>query len=148
MLNRRNKNSLTSYNPFREMDDFEKSFFGNPFGFFNFDSFDEFKTDITDEGDSYKIVTDLPGFSKDDINLDINGNTLTLSAERHSEHEDKDNHGKYIRCERSYGSYSRSFDLSGVKADEIKAKYDNGVLTLTLPKQGNISGGGHRLQIE
>ncbi len=148
MLNRRNRNSLANYNPFREMDEFERSFFGNPFEFFNSGSFDEFKTDITDEGDCYKLETDLPGFSRDDIHIDINGNTLTLSAERHSEHEDKDNHGKYIRCERSYGSYSRSFDLSDVNADEIKAKYDNGVLTLTLPKRNNIQGSGRRLQIE
>ena len=147
MLRRRN-NGLSVYNPFREMDNFERNFFSDPFDFFNDGSIADFKTDITDEGDHYKLEADMPGFSKDDIHLDINGNTLTLSAERHSDHEDKDKHGKYIRCERSYGSYSRSFDLSNVKADEIKAKYDNGVLTLTMPKKEITSGGSKRLEIE
>ena len=108
----------------------------------------QFRTDITDEGDFYKLEADLPGFNKEDIHLDINGDMLTLSAERHSESEDKDKHGKYLRCERSYGSYSRSFDLSDVKAEEIKAKYNNGVLTLTLPKKAQETPASKRLQIE
>lgn len=148
MLHRRN-NGLSVYNPFREMDRFERNFFNDPFDFFNDDAIADFKTDITDEGDYYKLEADLPGFAKEDIHLDVKGNTLTLSAQRHSEHEDKDNHGKYIRCERSYGSYSRSFDLSDVKADEIKAKYNNGVLTLTMPKKDiTPPSEGRRLEIE
>lgn len=150
MFNRRNTNALSNYNPFMEMENFERNFFDDPFGFFGNNSISEFKTDITDEGDSYKLVTDLPGFSKDDIHVDINGDTMTLNAERHSEYEDKDNHGKYIRCERSYGSYSRTFDLSDVKSDEITAKYDNGVLTMKLPKKEpkKVKNGGRRLEIE
>lgn len=148
MLRRRN-NGLSVYNPFREMDNFEKSFFGDPFDFFNDGALADFKTDITDEGDHYKLEADMPGFAKDDIHIEINDSTLTLSAERHSEHEDKDNHGKYIRCERSYGSFRRAFDISNVKADEIKAKYRNGVLTLTMPKKENIApSGGKTLEIE
>lgn len=148
MLHRRN-NGLSVYNPFREMDSFERNFFNDPFDFFSDGAIADFKTDITDEGDYYKLEADLPGFAKEDIHLDVKGNTLTLSAERHSDHEDKDNHGKYIRCERSYGSYSRSFDLSDVKADEIKAKYSNGVLTLTMPKKEIAPPSeGRRLEIE
>ena len=60
---------------------------------------------------------------------------LTIRAERHSEHEEKDKKNKYIRCERSYGAYCRKFDLSGVDEAAIKAKYDKGVLKLTLPKR-------------
>ncbi len=134
MLRRRN-NGLSVYNPFREMDNFERHFFDDPFDFFSDGSIADFKTDITDEGDYYKLEADLPGFAKEDIHLEINDNTLTLSAERHSEHEDKDKHGKYVRCERSYGSFRRAFDISNVKADDIKAKYHNGVLTLTMPKK-------------
>ena len=148
MLNRKNRNALVGCNPFRELDSFEKNFFDDPFGFFESHAIEEFKTDITDEGDSYKLEADLPGFSKGDINIDINGDSMTIRAERHSEHEDKDKHGKYIRCERSYGSYSRSFDLSNVKADEITAKYDNGVLTLNLPKKQKEKETGRRLEIE
>ena len=67
------------------------------------------------------------------MKLELDGDTLTIKAERHSEHEDKKE--KYIRCERAYGSYSRSFDVTGINADAITAAYDNGVLTLTLPKR-------------
>ena len=149
MLRRRNNNGLSVYNPFREMDNFERNFFADPFDFFNDGSLADFKTDITDEGDHFKLQADMPGFAKDDINIEINDNTLTLSAERHSEHEDKDNHGKYIRCERSYGSFRRSFDISNVKADEIKAKYRDGVLTLTMPKKEiSAPSNGRTLEIE
>ena len=142
----RKNNSL--YNPFREMDELEKQFFGSPFEFFDNSAMDAFKTDIKDEGDHYELEADLPGFDKKDIKLDVNGDVLTVSAERHSEHEDKDKKGKYVRCERSYGSYSRQFDLSGVKADEIKAKYEDGVLKLTMPKKTETLPKAHRLEIE
>lgn len=142
----RKNNSL--YNPFREMDELEKQFFGSPFEFFDNSAMDAFKTDIKDEGDHYELEADLPGFDKKDIKLDVNGDVLTVSAERHSEHEEKDKKGKYVRCERSYGSYSRQFDLSGVKADEIKAKYEDGVLKLTMPKKTETLPKAHRLKIE
>lgn len=142
----RKNNSL--YNPFRDMDEFEKQFFGSPVDFFSNNSLDEFKTDIKDEGDKYTLEADLPGFDKKDIHLDINGDTLTVSAERHSEHEEKDKKGKYVRCERSYGSYSRSFDLSGVKSDAITAKYEDGVLKLDMPKKANTLPESRRLEIE
>ncbi len=141
----RKNNSL--YNPFKEMDELENSFFGSPFGFFS-NAIDEFKTDIKDEGDHYELIADLPGFDKKDIKLDISDDTLTVSAQRHSEHEEKDKKGKYIRCERSYGNYSRSFDLSGVKADAVTAKYENGVLKLTMPKKTETKPSSRRLEIE
>ena len=139
------KSSVSYYNPFREMADLERSFWGDPD---SRNALAEFKTDITDEGDSYKLEADLPGFSKDDIHIDINGDCLTIRAERHSEVEKKDKKHKYIRSERSYGSYSRSFDLSDVNSDDIKCKYDNGVLTLTLPKKEPQSPSSRRLEIE
>ncbi len=141
----RKNNSL--YNPFKEMDELENSFFGSPFGFFT-NAIDEFKTDIKDEGDHYELIADLPGFDKKDIKLDISDDTLTVCAQRHSEHEEKDKKGKYIRCERSYGNYSRSFDLSGVKADKVTAKYENGVLKLTMPKKTETKSSTRRLEIE
>lgn len=136
-LTRRNNNHhVNTYNPFREMEEFEKAFFGNPFGsFFGSNDLAEFKTDVIDEGDHYVLEADLPGFDKKDIHLDISGDVLTVNAERHSRFEEKGENDKAIRIERSYGSYSRQFDLSGVDADKIKAKYDNGVLKLTLPKK-------------
>lgn len=145
---RRNNNQVF-YNPFHDMDEFEKHFFGEPFGnFFSNNDIAEFKTDITDRGDSFLLEADLPGFEKSDIHLDLNDNTLTINAERHSEHEEKDKKQNYIRCERSYGKYSREFDVSMIDTNNIKAKYDNGVLKLTLPKKNETLPEARRLEIE
>ena len=139
------KNNSVYYSPFQTMDEFERNFF-NP-SFFD-TALDQFKTDIKDEGDSYTLEADLPGFEKKDIHLDLNNDILTINAERHSEHEQEDKKNKYVRCERSYGSYIREFDLSGVNADEIKAKYENGVLKLSLPKKVATLPKSHQLEIE
>ena len=136
------------YNPVKEMDELEKQFFNAPFGFYGGHALDEFKTDIKDEGDRYELEADLPGFAKKDIHLDISGDVLTIRAERHSEHEEKEKKGKYVRCERSYGAYSREFDLSGVQSDAITAKYHDGVLKLTLPKKKEDQPQTRRLEIE
>ncbi len=144
----KSKNSL-SYNPFREMEELERHFFGEPFaGFFRNADLAEFKTDLTDEGDSYLLEADLPGFDKNDIHLDVSGNTLTINAQRRSEHEQKDKKNKYVHLERSYGSYSRAFDVSAVDTDNIKAKYENGVLKLTMPKKEQTLPESRQLEIE
>ena len=147
-LTRRNQD-MTTFNPWREMEEFEKAFFSNPFGsFFNTPALNQFRTDVTDEGDHYLLETDLPGFEKKDITLDIHDDMLTIRAERKSKVEEKDQKDKVIRMERSYGSYQRSFDISGVDADQIKAKYTDGVLCLTLPKLERSLPQGRRLEIE
>ena len=147
-LTRRNQD-MTTFNPWREMEEFEKALFSNPFGsFFNAPALNQFRTDVTDEGDHYLLETDLPGFEKKDITLDIHDDMLTIRAERKSKVEEKDQKDKVIRRERSYGSYQRSFDISGVDADQIKAKYTDGVLRLTLPKLERSLPQGRRLEIE
>lgn len=142
------RNNRIANNPWHELDEFEKNFFSNPFDFFESDAFGGFRTDIKDQGDSYLLEADLPGFDKKDIHLDLNGDTLSINAQRHSEHEEKDKKNKYIRCERSYGSYRRDFDVSMIDAQNIKAKYDNGVLKLTLPKKSETISDSKRLEIE
>lgn len=149
LTNRKNNRQVAAYNPFREMEELERNFFADPFGsFFGKQDLAEFKTDVTDEGDHYLMEADLPGFDKKDIHLDINGDTLTVHAERHSKVEEKDNKDKIVRVERSYGSYSRSFDISAINAEGIKAKYENGVLALTLPKKEVTAPETKRLEIE
>lgn len=132
-LSRRNNHNrqMNSYNPFREMEQLEKDLFGD---FFNTQDLAEFKTDVIDEGDHYVLEADLPGFDKKDIRLELQGDNLIIQAERHSSAEEKNKDGKVVRMERSYGSYSRSFNVSQIDTDRIKAAYDNGVLKLTLPK--------------
>ena len=134
----RNNNKVNYYDPFREMEALERAFFGRPFdsfgNAFRTGALAEFKTDIKDLGNAYLLEADLPGFDKKDIRLDLNGDTLTISAERHTESENDEKKDKYLRVERSYGSYSRSYDLTGVDVAGIKAKYENGVLAVNLPK--------------
>lgn len=135
-LSRRNHNNqVNSYNPFREMEELERNFFADPFGdFFDRQDLAEFKTDVLDEGDHYELEADLPGFDKKDIKLELQGDNLVINAERHSNAEEKNKDGKVVRMERSYGSYQRSFNVSQIDTDHIKAAYENGVLKLTLPK--------------
>lgn len=136
LTNRNHTHQMDAFNPFREMEQLERSFFGDPFGrFFETQDLAEFKTDISDEGDHYMMEADLPGFDKKDIHLDLSGDMLTIQAERHSKAEQKDEQNKLVRVERSYGSYSRSFDVSAIDTDQIRASYDNGVLKLMLPKK-------------
>ena len=142
----RNRSSL--YNPFKEMEEFEKNFFGSLSPYFSRNSIEPFRTDIKETENGYTLETDLPGFNKDDIDIQINGDYLTIKAERHSEQEDKDKKNSYVRVERSYGSYQRSFDISGVNADNIGAKYENGVLTLSMPKKEPETPSSRKLAIE
>ena len=74
--------------------------------------------------------------------------SLTISAERRSDYEQKDQKGNYVRCERSYGSYARSFDTAGIDTEKITAAYKDGVLRLTLPKQAKPEPSARRLMIE
>lgn len=145
----RNNNQPLYYNPFREMEELERQFFGNPFGsFFRGGDIAAFSSDITDQGESYLLEADLPGFAKEDIHLDINGDMLSINAERHSEHEEKEKRDRYVRCERSYGKYTRQFDVSMVDTESIKAKYENGVLRVTLPKKNEKEQETKHLEIE
>ena len=135
------KNHLSNYNPFRELEEFERNFW-------NGHTAEAFKTDIKDAGNAYELEADLPGFDKKDIHLDISGDTLTVHAERRSKVEEKDKKDKIIRMERSYGSYSRQFDVSGIDTEKIKAKYENGVLKLTMPKKEADLPASKQLMIE
>ena len=144
----KNRYPVNAYHPFREMEALERRFFGSMMDdFFRSDAITQFRTDVTDEGDHYLLVTDLPGFDKKDIRLEINGDTLTVKAERRSKTEEKEK-DKIVRMERSYGAYSRSFDLTGIDAEAIKAKYENGVLHLTLPKMEILPPKSRQIVIE
>lgn len=90
------------------------------------------RTDIEEKDNAFLITSDLPGFDKSEISVNVSDNVLTIKAE-HKE-EDKEETKNYIRKERRYGSYQRSFNVEDVNVEEIKADYKNGVLTLSLPK--------------
>lgn len=135
---------LTPYSTRRSiMDPF--NFFSDFFGTNNAPM--ELRTDISDRGDSFVLEADLPGFKKDDIKIDLENDRLTISAERKDEHEEKGKNG-YIRRERSYGSFSRSFDVSGIDTSAISASYTDGVLTLNLPKRPELVPENRKITIE
>jgi HSP20 family protein len=119
------KNQRSLWDPF---EDFEREFFSNRMPAVN-----AFKTDVLDKGDHYVLEAELPGFNKEDIHIELNGDYLTIHAE-HNEEEKKEDK-KFVTRERRYGSFSRSFNVSNVKVDQIEAEYKNGVLELKLPKQ-------------
>lgn len=131
---------VASFDPFRELDNFERSFFDNS------KVVSLFRTDVSDTGDAFKLEAELPGFNKDDIKIDIENDCLTISAERKSEDEEKNR--SYIKRERFYGSYSRSFDVTGIDVDAIEASYTDGVLELTMPKKKEEIPASRRLEIK
>lgn len=121
-------------------DEMEKRFM-HSFG----DQFPAFKTDIIDKGDKFVLEADMPGLNKEDIDIKVDDNRLTISAKhKESREENKDN---YIRKERKYGSFMRNFDVSNVKTEEIKASYKNGVLILELPKKHDNKSNTRRIDI-
>lgn len=105
------------------------------------DFFDDFPTttrglmttDIKERSDSYIFEVDLPGFNKDDIKIFIKNNYLTIEAKKEKDEETKNE--KYIRRERQLGSYRRSYYVGNVKMEDLNAKYDNGILSIEVPKE-------------
>jgi len=119
-----NRNSSSLMDLF---DEFERSVFGE-----SGRRLPAFSTDIRDEGDHYMLEAELPGFKKEDISLDLKEGILTITATHNEECQVEE--GTYIRRERRFGSFQRSFDVSGIDERGITAGYDSGVLSVRLPK--------------
>ncbi len=96
------------------------------------------KTDIRDTDSSYELDIDMPGFKKEDIKAQLKDGYLTISAATSANNDEQDKEGRYIRRERYAGSCSRSFYVGeGVKEEDIRAKFENGILKLSIPKVEN-----------
>ena len=94
------------------------------------------KTDVRETENGYEVDVDLPGFKKDEMMVKLDNGYLMISASKTNDHEQKQEDGKYIRRERYVGSCSRSFYVGdAVTQDEIHARYEDGILKLTLPKK-------------
>ena len=136
----RHARSMSAFDPFRMSDEMDRRFMNAV------PSVSAFRTDVIDTGDAFKLESELPGFKKEDIKIDIENDCLTISAERKADNkEEKDN---YVKRERYYGSFSRSFDVSGINVDAIEAAYNDGVLTVTLPKKAAEIPASRRLEIK
>lgn len=106
----------------------------------------QIKVDVTESDNGYSVQAEVPGVPKEDIHVSIDRNVITLSAEVRQQDEQKKG-DKLLRSERYFGAVSRSFQLPAeIDQSRAKAKYDNGILTLTLPKKSG--GAAQRLAIE
>jgi HSP20 family protein len=94
------------------------------------------KTDVKETEDSYELTIDIPGVEKENVTAELKNGYLKVTAETHRETEDKDEKGTYLRKERFEGSCSRSFYVgSTITEEDIKAKFGNGTLLVTVPKK-------------
>ncbi len=93
----------------------------------------DMKCDIYEKGGNVHIELEVPGFNKNDIKLDVEDGILTVQAHKNEEKEDKEKN--YYRKERVYGSYRRQFNVGNIKEEEINAKFNNGLLEITFPKE-------------
>lgn len=93
-------------------------------------------TDVREKEDGYEVIVDLPGFKKDEIQLQLENGYLNISAAKGVDKDETDKKGKYIRRERYAGSMSRSFYVGeDITEDDIHAKFENGILKLDVPKK-------------
>lgn len=127
--------NITRFNPANDaLDDLFRGFFMRPVRFEG-QSEVQIKMDVSEDDSAYKVHAEIPGVKKEDIHVHIDGNQVSISAEVKNEKEVKEGE-KLLRSERYYGSVSRAFSL-GQDVDEAaaQAKYNDGVLELTLPKK-------------
>ena len=117
--------------------DFEKEMFPEKSLLYGKHAKNMMKTDVRETDDSYEVDIDLPGFKKDEVNVKLEDGYITISAAKGLDKDEKDKKsGKYIRRERYAGSMSRSFYVGdGITEEDIKAKYENGILKLSIPKK-------------
>ena len=138
--------NITRYNPFEDLfDDFTRGFWVKPLSVPGGQEL-KIKLDVEEDDKAYKVHAEIPGVKKDDIQVDVHGDQISIRAEVKREKEEKKGE-KLLHSERYYGMVSRSFTLpTDVDEKGTVAKYTDGVLDLTLPKkQGN---GGRRISVQ
>ncbi|UQS84601.1 Hsp20 family protein [Apilactobacillus apisilvae] len=127
----------------------------NPFDLFNdfgnvlFNSVasNQVKTDVTESKDNYVVTSELPGFKKNNINIDYNNDNLNIRATHDLKNENKDMNGRILRKERATDDVSRSLYLPNINTENISASYDGGILKIKLPKQQINNSGEHKIKI-
>ncbi|EDS76928.1 18 kDa heat shock protein [Clostridium botulinum C str. Eklund] len=132
----------------RRREDFFNNLFDN---FFNDDFFPKtmntgFNVDVRDTEKAYLVEADLPGMKKENLDIYYENGYLVISAKREDSVEDKDDKNNYVRRERHYGEFKRSFFINDIDVNNIEANFENGVLKLVLPKKNN--GNQKRIEIK
>jgi HSP20 family protein len=140
--------NITRYDPFGDvLDNLMKGFFVRPLATADVDeAVRRIKVDVSEKDGEYRVLAEVPGVKKEDIQVDIEGDVVAISAETRSEKDVKEGE-RVIHSERYFGKIARSFRL-GQEVDQAKAiaKYDDGVLELVLPKK--LAASGRRLTIQ
>lgn len=129
----------------------------NPMNFFNevgnlgrdlFNGNDNpMKTDVVEHDQDYVVTAEMPGFNKEDIHVDYRDDTLRISGTTKTSQDTKDNDGRILRQERSSQNVARAFYLPNIDLKQVSAKYDQGILTLTLPKETDKDN-NHKISID
>ena len=115
--------------PFRSLENVDRKLYGKH-------AAKEMLTDVKEQEDHYEVEIDLPGFKKEDIKVELNEGYLTITANKGLKEEEKNKTGKIVRQERYSGTMSRSFYVGEqMTAEDITAKYEDGVLSLNVPKK-------------
>ncbi|MGI6011872.1 MAG: Hsp20/alpha crystallin family protein [Ruminococcus sp.] len=112
------------------------NFFDFPFGYFSANTSELMKTDIKDSDKAYEIIMNLPGIKKENVKAELKDGYLTINVSSNTNNDEKDSNGKYIRRERFSGRCSRSFYVGDqITEEDVKAKFENGTLTMMIPKK-------------
>ena len=129
--------SLFTENLFDDFfNDFDEDFFGKKNPLYGKHARNMMKTDVRETEKTYELDIDLPGFKKDEIQIELKDGYLTVSAEKGLDKDEEGKKGKYIRKERYAGALSRTFYLGEeIREEEIKAKFENGILSVSIPKE-------------
>ena len=111
-------------------------FFGEPFGGYDYSESGLMTTDVKDTDKGYEVTMNMPGVKKEDVKAELKDGYLTVTAQQNTNKDEKDKEGNYIRKERYSGSCQRSFYVGeGVKQEDLKAAFNNGILTVAVPKE-------------
>lgn len=136
---------IARFDPFRDIDELFREL--SPSVWRNADQAPRMRMDVSETEKEYLVKAEIPGVQKDDIKVAINGNQVSLSAEIKDEKDSAAGNSGSLRNERYYGQLHRSFTLpQEVDDDQAQARYENGVLHLTLPKK--VGSGGKQLTIQ
>ena len=143
------KHELTARNAYSDYDFFNdamQGFFPSLFGVREQGGQKFMRTDIKENDKEYVMEVEMPGVDKKDINIDLKEGYLTISVQK-KENNDEEKKERYIHRERSFSS-SRSYYVGDIEKEAIKAKYENGMLMVYVPKETPVQEQGHRIEIE
>ncbi|MBP1737333.1 MAG: hypothetical protein H6Q60_1214 [Oscillospiraceae bacterium] len=140
------KNELSTYHDSLFPRGLLSNFFSD--NFWDSFNFGNFKVDVRETNDTYIIEAEMPGQNKNDISIHIHDNILTILASMDEDNEQRAESGRYLRKERRSGSLKRSFSLENIKAEEVRAEMNNGILSVYCPKKEESISKTRKIEIQ